>query len=151
MTDVTPPKVPRPSDIRSAAESALETAQAVASSAMRVPPASAQFAAQLPDLLENLAAATERLNTTIDRMERYMALADPMFRTMDRVLPQLEALIATGNDVYRGLSGLPGVATLSRLAGLSPEDRDEPNTAAARTTAGKAASGKQSSRSSRRQ
>ena len=80
-----------------------------------------------------------------------MALADPMFRTMDRVLPQLEALIATGNDVYRGLSGLPGVATLSRLAGLSPEDRDEPNTAAARTTAGKAASGKQSSRSSRRQ
>ena len=97
---------------------------------MRVPPASAQFAAQLPDLLENLAAATERLNTTIDRMERYMALADPMFRTMDRVLPQLEALIATGNDVYRGLSGLPGVATLSRMAGLSPGDRDEPNTAA---------------------
>ena len=93
---------------------------------MRVPPASAQLAAQLPDLLENLAAATERLNTTIDRMERYMALADPMFRTMDRVLPQLEALIATGNDVYRGLSGLPGVATLSRLAGLSPGDRDEP-------------------------
>ena len=97
---------------------------------MRVPSASAQFAAQLPDLVENLAVATERLNTTIDRMERYMALADPMFRTMDRMLPQLEALIATGNDVYRGLSGLPGVATLSRLAGLSPGDRDEPNTAA---------------------
>ena len=44
---------------------------------MRVPPASAQIAAQLPDLLENLAVATERLNTTIDRMERYMALAEP--------------------------------------------------------------------------
>ncbi|HME25496.1 MAG TPA: hypothetical protein VKI44_29885, partial [Acetobacteraceae bacterium] len=61
----------------------METAQAVASGAMRLPPESAQFAAQLPDLLENLAVATERLNTTIDRMERYMALADPMFRTMD--------------------------------------------------------------------
>ena len=70
-------KVPRPSDVRSAAESALETAQAVASSAMRVPSASAQIAAQLPDLVENLAVATERLNTTIDRMERYMALAVP--------------------------------------------------------------------------
>lgn len=136
----------------------METAQAVASGAMRLPPASAQFAAQLPDLLENLAVATERLNTTIDRMERYMALADPMFRTMDRLLPQLEALIATGNDVFGGLSGIPGVATLSRLAGLSSGDRDEANTAAAqaaaRTKAGdanKPASGKQSSRSSRRQ
>ena len=122
---------------------------------MRVPPASAQLAAQLPDLLENLAAATERLNSTIDRMERYMALADPMFRTMDRVLPQLEALITTGNEVYRGLSGIPGVATFSRLAGLSPGDRDEPDAgtgrAAGGSKAGKAASGKQSSRSSRRQ
>ena len=80
-----------------------------------------------------------------------MALAETMFRTMDRVLPQLEALIATGNDVYRGLSGLPGVATFSRLAGLSPGDRDEPNTAPPRTRAGKAASGKQSSQSPRRQ
>ena len=125
---------------------------------MRVPPASAQIAAQLPDLLENLAVATERLNTTIDRMERYMALADPMFRTMDRLLPQLEALIATGNDVFRTLSGIPGVATLSRLAGLSSGDRDEANTAAPqaadRTKGGevnKPASGKQSSRSPRRQ
>lgn len=49
----------------------------MASSAMRVPSASAQIAAQLPDLVENLAVATERLNTTIDRMERYMALAVP--------------------------------------------------------------------------
>jgi ABC-type transporter Mla subunit MlaD len=154
---VTRKKVPRPSDIRSAAESALETAQAVASGAMRVPPASAQIAAQLPDLLENLAAATERLNTTIDRMERYMALADPTFRTMDRLLPQLEALITTGNDVYRGLSSMPGVATLSRLAGLSSGDLIEPDKApaqaAVRTKSGKAnkpSSSKQSSRSSRR-
>jgi hypothetical protein len=36
-----------------------------------------------------------------------------MFQTMDRMLPQLEALIATGNDVYRGLSRIPAVATLS--------------------------------------
>src|SRR5271163_4217213 len=114
ITDVARPKVPRPSDVRSAAESVMETAQAVASGAMRLPPESAQFAMQLPDLLENLAVATERLNTTIDRMERYMALADPMFRTMDRLVPQLEALIATGNDVFGGLSGIPGVATLSR-------------------------------------
>jgi ABC-type transporter Mla subunit MlaD len=126
----------------------VETAQAVASSAMRLPPASAQFAAQLPDLLENLAVATERLNTTIDRMERYMAVADPTFRTMDRLLPQLEALIATGSDVFRGLSEIPGVATLSRLAGLSSADRDEANTAAA--SASKPASVEQSSRSPRR-
>jgi len=129
----------------------------VVSGAMRLPPASAQFAAQLPDLLENLVVATERLNTTIDRMERYIALTDPMFRTMDRLLPQLEALIATGNDVFAGVSSIPGVATLSRLAGLSSGDRDEANTAeapAARTKAGdadKPAPGKQSSRSSRRQ
>ena len=58
----------------------------MASSAMRVLLASAQIATQLPDLLETQ-AATERLNTTIDRMERFMALADPTFRTMDRLLP----------------------------------------------------------------
>ena len=118
---------------------------------MRVPPASAQIAAQLPEVLENLAVATERLNTAVDHMERYMALAEPLFQTMDRVLPQLEALIATGNDVYKGLSGMPGVATLSRLAGLSPGDRDEPSTAAAKAgrTKGKTASGRQSSRSPR--
>ena len=123
----------------------------MASSAMRVPPASAQIAAQLPDLLENLAIATERLNTTVDRMERYMALADPMFRAMDRVLPQLEALIATGNEVYNGLSGIPGVATLGRLAGLS--SGGDPDTGAARAgrnKGSKPASRKQSSRSSRR-
>jgi len=135
---VTRKKVPRSVDIRSAAESALETAQAAAGSAMRVPAASAQIAAQLPDLVENLAIATARLNTTIDRMERYMALADPMFRTLDRMLPEMEALIATGNDVYRRLSGIPGVATLSRLAARSPGDPDEPDTAVARTKVSKA-------------
>lgn len=123
-------KIPKPSDLKSAAQAAVETAQSavdaaqsVASGAMRIPPASAQIVAQLPDLLENLAVATERLNTTIDRTERYIAMADPMFRTLDRLLPQLEALVTTGNDVFKKLSSIPGVSTLNRLAGRSSEDR----------------------------
>ncbi|MGB2919199.1 MAG: hypothetical protein WA944_02595 [Mycobacterium sp.] len=48
--------------------------------------------------------------------ERYLALADPMIRTMDALLPQLEALVATGNDVYTAVSSVPGVSTLGRLA-----------------------------------
>ena len=59
--------------------------------------------------------ATERLNSTIDRAERYMALTDPMVRTLDRLLPQLEALIATGNDLFKALSNLPGISRLGRL------------------------------------
>ncbi|MBN3508292.1 hypothetical protein [Mycolicibacterium nivoides] len=124
-------KVPKPSDLKSAAQaavgtaqSAVEAAQAVASGAMRIPPASAQLAAQLPDLLENLAVATERLNTTIDRTERYMAMADPMFRTVDRLLPQLESLINTGNDVFRMLTNIPGISTLNRITGRGQGDRD---------------------------
>ncbi|MGW4099690.1 hypothetical protein [Mycobacterium sp. NPDC004974] len=123
-------KVPKPSDLKSAAQaavgtaqSAVEAAQAVASGALRIPPASAQLAAQLPDLLENLAVATERLNTTIDRTERYMAMADPMFRTVDRLLPQLESLINTGNDVFRMLTNIPGISTLNRLTGRGQDDR----------------------------
>ncbi|QRY49875.1 hypothetical protein [Mycolicibacterium septicum] len=124
-------KVPKPSDLKSAAQaavgtaqSAVEAAQAVASGAMRIPPASAQLAAQLPDLLENLAVATERLNTTIDRTERVMAMADPMFRTLDRLLPQLESLINTGNDVFRLLTNIPGISTLNRFTGRGQGDRD---------------------------
>ncbi|MCV7235625.1 hypothetical protein [Mycobacterium branderi] len=118
----TNPKVPKPGDIKSAAQAAVETAQSVASGVMRIPPASIQIAAQMPDLLENLATATERLNTTIDRAERYIALADPMLRTMDRLLPQLEALVATGNDVFKALSNIPGASTLGRLAGGRASD-----------------------------
>ena len=110
------PKVPSPKEIKAAAQAAAETAQSVASGAMRIPPASIQLATQLPDLIENLAIATERLNTAIDRAERYLALADPMIRTMDALLPQLEALVATGNDVYNAVSSLPGASTLSRFA-----------------------------------
>ena len=117
-------KVPTPSDIRSAAQAAVNAAEAVASGALRIPPASARFAAQLPDLLENLAATTERLNTAMDRLDRYLALAEPTLRTMDRLLPQLEALVATGEDIYGALSRVPGVATLSRLAGVQSSDDD---------------------------
>ena len=113
---MTSQKVPSPKDIKAAAQAAAETAQSVASGAMRIPPASIQLASQLPDLIENLATATERLNEAIDRAERYLALADPMIRTMDAILPQLEALVATGNDVYNAVSSVPGVSTLSRLA-----------------------------------
>ena len=123
-------KVPKPSDLKSAAQaavgtaqSAVEAAQAVASGALRIPPASAQLAAQLPDLLENLVVATERLNTTIDRTERVMAMADPMFRTLDRLLPQLESLINTGNDVFRLLTNIPGVSALNRITGRGKDDR----------------------------
>jgi hypothetical protein len=114
-------KVPSPKDIKAAAQAAAETAQSVASGAMRIPPASIQLASQLPDLVENLATATERLNVAIDRAERYLALADPMIRTMDAILPQLEALVATGNEVYNAVASVPGVSTLSRLANRGAE------------------------------
>jgi hypothetical protein len=115
------------------AQAAVESAQAVVSGTLRIPRASAQIAAQLPDLLENLAVATERLNTTIDRAERYMALTDPMVRTMDRLLPQMEALIATGNEVFKALSNIPGVSRLGRLVGeRSPVQGDDPKDAVRR-------------------
>lgn len=116
VEDMVSQKVPGPKDIKAAAQSAAETAQLVATSAMRIPPASIHLAAEMPDLIENLASATERLNTAIDRAERYLALADPMIRTMDALLPQLEALVATGNDLYRAASSVPGVSTLGRFA-----------------------------------
>ena len=120
---------PKPSDIRSAGQAAIEAAQAavdaaqaVASGALRIPPASARFAAQLPDLLENLAATTERLNTAMDRLDRYLSLAEPTLRTMDRLLPQLETLVATGEEIYGALSRIPGVSTLTRMAGGQSSD-----------------------------
>ncbi len=122
----------RSSDNKSATQAAVETAQAaveaaqaVAGGTLRIPRASVQIAAQLPDLLDNLAIATERLNTTIDRAERYMALADPMVKAMDRVLPQLEALIATGNELFNALSNLPGVSRLGRLVSERSSGRGE--------------------------
>lgn len=116
-------KVPTAKDIRAVAAAAADTAQSVASGALRIPPASIQLVSQLPDLIENLATATERLNEAIDRAERYLTLADPMIRTMDALLPQLESLVATGNDVYKTVSTLPGVSTLGRLATRSTDNR----------------------------
>ena len=127
--NMTSQKVPTPKDIKAAAQAAAETAQSVVSGAMRIPPASVQLASQLPDLLQNLATTTERLNNAIDRAERYIALAEPMIRTMDALLPQLEALVATGNDVYNAVSSVPGVATLGRLAtgSSNPPPRKKPS------------------------
>ncbi len=109
-------KIPSPKDIKDATQAAAETAQSIASGAMRIPPASIELATQLPALLENLATATQRLNEAIDRGERYLALAAPMIRTMDALLPQLEALVATGDDVFNAVSSIPGVSTLGRIA-----------------------------------
>ncbi len=109
-------RTPGPKEVKAAAQAAAETAQSIAGGAMRVPPATIQIASQLPDLLENIAAATERLNEAIDRAERYMALADPMIRTMDHLLPQLESLVATSDEVFKTVSSLPGVSTIGRIA-----------------------------------
>jgi ABC-type transporter Mla subunit MlaD len=114
---MTPPKVPGPKDVKAAAQFAAETAQGAVSDAVRGSRASLELVGQLPDLIENLVAATERLNAAIDRAERYLALADPMIRTMDAVLPQLEALVDTGNDVFNAVSTMPGASTLGRLTG----------------------------------
>jgi methyl-accepting chemotaxis protein len=110
-------KTPGPRDVKAAAQAAAETAQSIAGGAMRIPPATLQIAAQLPDMLENIATATERLNEAIDRAERYLALADPMIRTMDHLLPRLESLVATSDEVFRTVSSLPGVSTIGRIAG----------------------------------
>ena len=101
---------------------------------MRIPPASLQLAGQIPDLVQNLAKATERLNTALDRVERYLALADPMIRTMDALLPPLEALVATGNDVYKAVSSVPGVSTLGRLATRTTEAPTRKRSSKSRST-----------------
>lgn len=120
-------KNPGPGDVRAAAQAALQAAQDVAAGALRMPGASAQMAVQLPELIENLAKATERLNTTLDRFERYMALADPTLQAMDRILPQLQNLVAQGDAVYRAVGNLPGVGTVGRITGLGPrEDPPKP-------------------------
>jgi ABC-type transporter Mla subunit MlaD len=111
----------QPGDLRAAAQAAAQAAQDLASGALRVPTASAQVLAQLPGLIENLAAATERLNTNLDRLERYLALADPTFEAIDRLLPQLEALAARGDQAVRAVRHIPGVGTVGRITGLSPD------------------------------
>ena len=108
-------------DIRAAAQAAAQAAKDLTSGALRVPMASAHIVAQLPELIENLAAATERLNTNLDRLERYMALADPTFEAVDRLLPQFEAMVARGDQAFRAVRDIPGVGTFGRITGLSPD------------------------------
>ena len=117
---------PPPGDLRAAAQAAAQAAQDLASGAFRVPAASAQIVAQLPGLIENLAAATERLNKNLDRLERYLALADPTFEAIDRLIPQLEAVVARGDQAVRAVQNIPGVGTIGRITGLSAD----PNAAA---------------------
>jgi hypothetical protein len=48
-----------------------------------------------------------------------MALADPTFQTIDRLLPQLEALASRGDDAFRVVRDIPGVGAFGRITGLS--------------------------------
>lgn len=116
----------QPADLRAAAQAAANAAQDLASGALRVPTASAQIVAQLPGLIENLAAATERLNKNLDRLERYLALADPTFEAIDRLLPQLEAVVARGDQAVRVVQNIPGVSTIGRITGLSADTNPAP-------------------------
>ncbi len=126
------PRVPGASDLIAAAQAAAEAAQRAAGQALdaaqatagqafdtavRLPPASVQLAAQLPDLIENLSMAIDRLNRTIDRLDRTLALADPAFAAYDRLLPRLEAMVSMGEEVFNRLSRLPGVSMIGRLTG----------------------------------
>lgn len=131
------PRVPGAGELIAAAQSAAEAAQRAAGQALeaaqvtagqafdtaiRLPPASVQLAAQLPDLIDSLSTAIDRLNRTVDRLDRTLALADPAFAAYDRLLPRLEAMVSMGEDVYNRLARLPGVAILGRLTGRDAAD-----------------------------
>ncbi|MGV9411733.1 hypothetical protein ACWDOP_17615 [Nocardia sp. NPDC003693] len=135
------PRVPNPADILAAAQAAVEAAQAAAGQALdsaqvtatsafdtavRLPPASIQLAAQLPDLIENLTVAVNRLNSTIDRLDRTLALAEPAFVAYDKLLIRLESLTALGEEVLTRLDKLPGVSFLTRLTGRDSTPPTEP-------------------------
>ncbi|MCX5042671.1 hypothetical protein OG921_05745 [Aldersonia sp. NBC_00410] len=130
---MTNPKLPNPAEIlaaaQAAAQAAAEAAQAAAGSAfdsaVRLPPASARLAAELPDLVDNLASTLERLNDAIDRWERMMVLMDPMFGALDRLIPQLEALVSVGDNVFARLGRLPGMGTLGKVTGVSVDKEKE--------------------------
>lgn len=150
VTGMTSPKVPNPAEIlaaaQAAAKAAAEAAQAAAGatvdSAVRLPPASARLVAELPDLIDNLAGTLERLNDAIDRWERMMALMDPMFGALDRLIPQLEALASVGDNLARTVGQLPGVGTLGKVTGFTVErEKAEREQAETRTRRGKGSSG----------
>ncbi|WP_067567537.1 hypothetical protein [Nocardia acidivorans] len=133
------PRVPTPGEILAAAQAAVVAAQAAAGdafdsaqltatqafdTAVRLPPASMQLAAQLPDLIENLTVAVERLNSTIDRLDRTLTLAEPALIAYDKLLTRLETLSAAGGEAVSRLEKLPGLSLLGRLTGLTREDPD---------------------------
>lgn len=134
-------RVPSAGDILAAAQAAVEAAQNAAGlaldsaqvtastafdTAVRLPPASIQLAAQLPDLIQSLTTAVERLNSTIDRLDRTLALAEPAFVAYDRILTRLESVTALGEDVLERLDRLPGVSLLGRLTGTRDNPEPEP-------------------------
>ncbi|MEU6584093.1 hypothetical protein [Nocardia sp. NPDC046763] len=134
-------RVPTAGDILAAAQAAVEAAQSAAGQALdsaqvtastafdtavRLPPASIQLAAQLPDLIQSLTIAVERLNSTIDRLDRTLALAEPAFVAYDKILTRLEAATALGEEVFTRLDKLPGVSLLGRLTGTRGNPEPEP-------------------------
>ncbi|MTE16189.1 hypothetical protein [Nocardia aurantiaca] len=145
-------RVPTPGDILAAAQAAVEAAQTAAQAAVevaqtaagqaldsaqvtasaafdtavRLPPASIQLAAQLPDLIRSLTTAVERLNATIDRLDRTLALAEPAFVAYDRLLTRLESVTALGEEVVSRLDKLPGVSLLGRITGSRETAEAEP-------------------------
>lgn len=134
-------RVPTPGDVLAAAQAAAQAAQSAAGqvldsaqvtattafdTAVRLPPASIQLAAQLPDLIQSLTIAVERLNSTIDRLDRTLALAEPAFVAYDKILHRLESLTALGEEVFARLDRLPGVALLGRLTGGRDTPEPEP-------------------------
>lgn len=134
-------RVPTPGDILAAAQAAAQAAQTAAGQALdsaqvtattafdtavRLPPASIQLAAQLPDLIQSLTIAVERLNSTIDRLDRTLALAEPAFVAYDKILHRLESLTAMGEEVFARLDRLPGVSLLGRLTGGRETPEPEP-------------------------
>ncbi len=134
-------RVPTAGDILAAAQAAVEAAQTAAGQALdsaqvtattafdtavRLPPASIQLAAQLPDLIQSLTIAVDRLNSTIDRLDRTLALAEPAFVAYDRVLTRLESVTALGEEVVTRLDKLPGVSLLGRIAGARENPEPEP-------------------------
>ena len=110
-------KIPSPKDIKDATQAAAETAQSIASGAMRIPPASIELATQLPALLENLATATQRLNEAIDRGEALPRTGRSDDSDHGRAsLPSWRLWSRRAMTLSNAVSSIPGVSTLGRIA-----------------------------------
>ncbi len=124
---------PIPTGLVTALQDALIAAQQVASDtayvAIRTPPAATRLAAQAPDLLDNLAAATERVNATVDRLERVLNLLEPLVNALDTVVGGLESIIPaleeaanTGATFTKSLMNLPIISQVSKMTGLISDE-----------------------------